>query len=917
MQASYCAVLPEVKDNAWRWSFHPVIEERSEVFTTEQEAFADLAAVRRDVCAAGWHNVSNRNAILKAVVERRRKLQQLQHLSQSSTLAFARLALSHTEANNACRGFPNLGNTCYINSVVQCLIHCAPFRHDLEKQPLGASFMGDCLKNLWATYRNVSSNRLDLQLPLTMLVRQILRQAGFAGGAQQDAAECLMHLLQAVDVGRMQERVCGSLAASSVDGTILCRSAAEAHVSREAPPVSMANMLVGSLTDDQAMHEDPPALVVRVENIYEEDEQHFAVDALADWSVDSLELGVLGVASTTTIYAVAGYVAHVHTGEVEALQRMRSGHYIAYLHVGGAWYEANDVHIRELASPPTAFPYLVFLTRSRQQRTRGKQAISSNAEMLELLQRRAQGDSSRGREGRQSGSGSEQDGSGRHQDKAEPSLPQPCKSGRAQDRSGRAQHRSGRAQDQSGRAQVRDVRDESGRAQDRGGRAQDRDLSGMDPRVDRAWGISSQGDNRDHSRSDSVNCMDNPLQRYKEAWNLRRSRADETCKEWHDKAEPSLPQPCRLCQNQEFLRREDWLRHVDEEHGGLQRYRNALFSQLALSPYVVKGQEWRAIVANYSEFFARSAMDWENFTTRMEQDLQGGIGLPPSSRWAPRSRQACVFCARLMWREDVKEVFLAGPSCFMTSPALVAELLDWNKYHEHWPKIPEAELKASAVNLREGNTEIRKLVLLHKRRVNQAQASGKQEVFVCTDCHEAFKSKKPQLCKYCLAQHLWLGRWDPLFRGANIAHQMLLALARIVTTKVVLRPEGRTTSQSGQQPTWDFLFHQSGMIGTAIVFGNASCTKAMASFPPQSVSNAFAVSFVSRPKEQPGMDASDETFKHEGLGRDAQHLQQEAQKVVRGIAKLKIDRAEFDAQAAALRETNVVYKDADDLTDPS
>ncbi len=207
MQASYCAVLPEVKDNAWRWSFHPVIEERSEVFTTEQEAVADLAAVRRDVCAAGWHNVSNRNAILSAVVERRRKLQQLQHLSKSSTLDFARRALSHTEANNACRGFPNLGNTCYINSVVQCLIHCAPFRHDLEKQPLGASFMGDCLKNLWATYRNVSSNQLDLQLPLTVLVRQILRQAGFAGGAQQDAAECLMHLLQAVDVGRMQKRV--------------------------------------------------------------------------------------------------------------------------------------------------------------------------------------------------------------------------------------------------------------------------------------------------------------------------------------------------------------------------------------------------------------------------------------------------------------------------------------------------------------------------------------------------------------------------------------------------------------------------------------------------------------------------------------------------------------------------------------
>ena len=98
--------------------------------------------------------------------------------------------------------------------------------------------------------------------------------------------------------------------------------------------------------------------------------------------------------------------------------------------------------------------------------------------------------------------------------------------------------------------------------------------------------------------------------RYKVSWSLRRTREKETCKEWHHQAEPSLPQPCRLCSDKEFIRREEWLDHVNEEHGGLQRYRNALFSQLALSPYVVKGQEWRAILANFSEFFARSAMDW-------------------------------------------------------------------------------------------------------------------------------------------------------------------------------------------------------------------------------------------------------------------------------------------------------------------
>ena len=48
-----------------------------------------------------------------------------------------------------------------------------------------------------------------------------------------------------------------------------------------------------------------------------------------------------------------------------------------------------------------------------------------------------------------------------------------------------------------------------------------------------------------------------------------------------------------------------------------------------------------------------------------------------------------------------------------------------------------------------------------------------------------------------------------------LSHQMVLALARLVTTlarivtpKVELRPEGRVASQSGgASSSWDFLFH--------------------------------------------------------------------------------------------------------------
>ena len=62
-----------------------------------------------------------------------------------------------------------------------------------------------------------------------------------------------------------------------------------------------------------------------------------------------------------------------------------------------------------------------------------------------------------------------------------------------------------------------------------------------------------------------------------------------------------------------------------------------------------------------------------------------------------------------------------------------------------------------------------------------AQAAGEEVVNVCADCYEAFAPRKPRLCKYALATDMWLGRWDPLFREANLSHQMLLALARVVS----------------------------------------------------------------------------------------------------------------------------------------
>jgi len=74
------------------------------------------------------------------------------------------------------------------------------------------------------------------------------------------------------------------------------------------------------------------------------------------------------------------------------------------------------------------------------------------------------------------------------------------------------------------------------------------------------------------------------------------------------------------------------------------------------------------------------------------------------------------------------EVFLSGPSCFMQNPKAVAEMLAWEAYHEAWPDIPEEELKASAVSLPVGDAGDERLVLLHRRRVDEQQRVGGKEV---------------------------------------------------------------------------------------------------------------------------------------------------------------------------------------------
>jgi hypothetical protein len=286
----------------------------------------------------------------------------------------------------------------------------------------------------------------------------------------------------------------------------------------------------------------------------------------------------------------------------------------------------------------------------------------------------------------------------------------------------------------------------------------------------RFWGSSSASDSRDHSRSDTYNNLDDPLKRYIEDWPRRRLEPDIAVREWTDRADPVLPVQCKFC-CKAFLTYEEFVLHRNEQHGGPQRNRNALLCHLSLAPYVVKGQEIRAVAQNYSEFYARSAMGWEQPTPEMFERLASSEGLGADQRRSPRCMQAYVFFA---WREELYQAHLSGPSCFRWNLLAVAKMLCWMAYWEEWQKIPQQELEATAVWLRIGNTREERRVLLHKRRVSEEQRLGAAPAPVSEDCYAAFSPKKSRMCRFALANHLWLGRWHPRLRDANFSTRCCL-----------------------------------------------------------------------------------------------------------------------------------------------
>ena len=262
---------------------------------------------------------------------------------------------------------------------------------------------------------------------------------------------------------------------------------------------------------------------------------------------------------------------------------------------------------------------------------------------------------------------------------------------RKQSRTGRQQGRTGRKQERTGREQQQE-RTGREQQQERTGREQQRERTGRQQSRNvkdvrearhrqatqfgaRTWNNNLSGDREDSSFRD-----DNPFARFRDAFALRRAKKEEVVRRWEETPEPLPAQPCLLC-DAAFEDRAQLLAHIDECHGGLQRYRNAMLHLESLCPHVVVGQEVRHYVTNYATFLRFGAMDWE-------QSFVSAASVYSEPDALLRRRRGCGFCARSFWSEEMAEVYLSGETCFMQNPEAVWKLLSVDRYHERWPLIP-------------------------------------------------------------------------------------------------------------------------------------------------------------------------------------------------------------------------------------
>ena len=243
---------------------------------------------------------------------------------------------------------------------------------------MNAGIVERALRDLFAEYIATDISTADVISPVDV-VHEIGRHAGFNLGRQHDAAECLRQLLHYAGLG---QRLCDTQAEVADGGVVICYTPEAAQVSEAAVAIDARTLLLEATTGDGGLKRAPPALIIRINNIYEQGGEEFWVDARVEWPNEALTITIGNDAEPEVEYDVQACLVHRHADGAPVSRGMRSGHYVAYFRQGAAWYLADDSKVTRLSTSPTEFPYVVLL--ARKDRLRAEKLASA-------IQKRMQG----------------------------------------------------------------------------------------------------------------------------------------------------------------------------------------------------------------------------------------------------------------------------------------------------------------------------------------------------------------------------------------------------------------------------------------------------------------------------------------------------------------------------------------------
>ena len=416
--------------------------------------------------------------------------------------------------------FVNAGNSCYLDSVISCLFHCAGPRQHIRSMRR-SSALREALQDILLDYTDgivepagATPWHWDVLAPCRLIdaVEEVSRQTPgqdvFDFGPQHDAAAVLGFLLHHAGMGA----ACFAAHAPGVPG-------AQFPVRRDdvlMPPgaVDPATPLGALLTHDciigpalvqellsteeGRLRAAPPFLAIRFPQflfagdftfgeerqwIQPEDADSYRPVVWQGGCVDLRACCAAGCAGAeNAVYRLRACVHYCNRGHVPGPGVSDEGHFTAFFRSAETWYSMDDLDpeavVRALSACPTEYPYICFLERvgdpEAPQESISPREVFVNEKSADddegVSDSSAQASAPRASAGQQTPAKRTQPA----EDRSGGALKMAAhgRSGRGQDRSGRAQDRSGQAQERSGGAQ--EGQDRSGRAQVRSGRAQDR-----------------------------------------------------------------------------------------------------------------------------------------------------------------------------------------------------------------------------------------------------------------------------------------------------------------------------------------------------------------------------------------------------------------------------------------------------------